>query len=132
VVSLRGQSGELELFVNAHCAINPREGEGPFPVRTERIANGSTSRSSNCAMPQEHPDSSGTGIPDVIQLTLSGDPSDPATARFPSDTMTPVLLKALDGRPREVRPVTAPTATLDGSTFPTGLFSFNVTRSVLQ
>ncbi len=86
---------------------------------------GRTSNYSTCATPTTYPDTSGTGIPDIIQTALGGDPSNPKKVVFPSDEMNPVTLFTSEGRFVEVRPVTRPGP--PGLSFPVGIFSFKVT-----
>jgi hypothetical protein len=90
------------------------------------VAIANTSEYSNCAAPATYPDTSGTGIPDLVQLALLGDPGEPRTVVFPGDGGSSVRLLTHAGRFTNVRPVTAPTGA-DGVQFPAGLFSFDVT-----
>jgi hypothetical protein len=87
---------------------------------------GRTSIYSNCAVAHAYADTSGTGIPDVVQLALGGDPSDPTRAVFPGDGDARVSLLASAGQLHNVRPVTAPAGAGDLQ-FPAGLYSFEVT-----
>lgn len=88
---------------------------------------GSTSRYSNCAVPAAYPDTSLTGIPDIIQRALpTGNPSDPQSVTFPGDDGGPIRLRTSAGRFANVQPA-APPPGADGVTFPTGLFAFQVT-----
>jgi len=46
---------------------------------------GRTSEFSTCVAPHAYPDTSGTGVPDVIQTALGGDPASPHKVVLPSD-----------------------------------------------
>jgi hypothetical protein len=77
-------------------------------------------------VPHEYPDTSGTGIPDIVQRALGGDPTDPTQAVFPGDGDARIELHAADGQLHDVRPVTPP-AGAGGLAFPAGFYSFSVT-----
>ena len=87
---------------------------------------GHTSNFSVCAAPHTYDDTSGTGIPDIIQNALGGNPANPKTAVFPSDAGGVVRLGASSGRLTDVGPSDAP-APPEGVGLVASQFSFQLT-----
>ncbi|MCY7419345.1 MAG: right-handed parallel beta-helix repeat-containing protein, partial [Chloroflexi bacterium] len=126
--------GPVPLKANFHGA-NPLTGptvvlssaeRRSFPGYTVTVTDAATKDTSvfsNCALPRQYPDTSATGIPDIIQRGLGGDPTLPATVRFPGDIGF-ITLETTRGRFAKVAPgATAPS----GTDLPLGAFTFQVT-----
>jgi len=101
-------------------------GRRSFPGYTVTVTDAATKDTSvfsDCVSPRQYPDTSGTGIPDIIQRGLGGDPTVPATVRFPADIGF-ITLETTHGRFANVAPgATAPS----GTDLPLGAFAFQVT-----
>ncbi|MEO9138249.1 MAG: right-handed parallel beta-helix repeat-containing protein [Jatrophihabitans sp.] len=87
---------------------------------------GRTSAISTCVKPHAYPDTSGTGIPDVIQTALGGDPAKPNTVAFLGADSYPYSLTTSQGQFTDVVDDPAVPALPAGVMLPGGPYSFSV------
>lgn len=86
---------------------------------------GRTSPISICVVPHAYPDTSGTGVPDILQRALGGDPTQPKTVHFVGLDGNAVSLVTSQGTFTGV--VATDSAALPpGVTQPSGPFSFTI------
>jgi CSLREA domain-containing protein len=86
---------------------------------------GRTSPISYCVLPHEYPDTSGTGVPDIIQKALGGDPTKPSTVRFLGTDGNSVSLVTSQGKFTGVTASDSP-ALPAGVSQPSGPFAFTI------